>query len=277
MFQIIDGSAIAQDIQARLKVEISSLSGRKPYLAVVLVGEDPASKIYVSHKEKACRDVGIESETIHRNAEISEKELCALIDSLNENPKVDGILVQLPLPSHINSFNIISRILVRKDIDGLTPLNQGLLVANKAIHVPCTPSGIMKILEAIKFPLEGSLAAVVGRSLLVGSPISKLLTHSNATVINIHSRTKKAWELTRQADLVVAAVGKAKMLDAKWIKEGAVVIDVGIHRVDGKLCGDVDFESVKAKSSWITPVPKGVGPMTIACLLLNCFEAYKQK
>lgn len=280
MFRIIDGSSVAQHLQSQLRnniVKFTSQGHRKPYLAVVLIGDDPASKIYVQHKEKACREVGIDSVTIHREANTTQSELSQLIQQLNTDPKVDGILVQLPLPKHIDSFKIISLIEPTKDVDGLSPTNQGLLVMNKPAHVPCTPSGVIKLLESIEFKFESALAAVVGRSLLVGSPVAKLLMHRNATVINIHSRTKNAWELTKQADLLVVAAGKAKFIDTKWIKEGAVVIDVGIHRVDGKLCGDVDFEAVKEKTSWITPVPKGVGPMTIACLLLNCFNAYTQK
>lgn len=280
MFQIIDGSSIAQKLQSNLKNNIQKYTDqkhRKPYLAVVLVGEDPASKIYVSHKEKAAHHVGMDSVTLHKPAHTSQEDLMRLIEQLNIDPMVDGILVQLPLPKHIDQFKIISSIEPNKDVDGLTPTNQGLLVMNKAAHVPCTPSGIIKLLEEIHFKFDSSLAAVIGRSVLVGSPVAKLLTHKNATVINIHSHTKHAWELTKQADLIVAAAGSPRLIDSKWIKDGAVVVDVGIHRVDGKLCGDVDFDSVKEKTSWITPVPKGVGPMTIACLLLNCFNSYLAK
>ena len=277
MFRIIDGSSVAKDIRASIRQEILSLGKkRKPHLAVILVGDDGPSKIYVQNKGKACEDVGIHSETIHKPGDTSEADLLTLIDRLNEDPGVDGILVQLPLPKHMDTFKVTSRINPNKDVDGLTPINQGLLVMNKAIHVPCTPKGIIKLLESIEFPFEGALAAVIGRSQLVGAPVAKLLTHKNATVINIHSRTKEAWKLTRQADLVIAAIGKAKMIDESWIKEGAVVIDVGIHRIEGKMCGDVDFDSAKSKASWMTPVPGGVGPMTIACLLVNCLDAYKR-
>lgn len=280
MSQIIDGSSVAKNLQNQLKNQITQFTNqghRKPYLAVVLVGDDPASKIYVQHKEKACREVGIDSVTVHKDANSTQVDISKLIMQLNEDPKVDGILVQLPLPKHIDSFKIISLIDPNKDVDGLSPTNQGLLVMNKPAQIPCTPSGVIKLLESIEFRFEGALAAVVGRSLLVGSPLAKLLMHRNATVINIHSRTKNPWELTKQADLLIAAVGSPRLINTKWVKEGAVIIDVGIHRIDGKLCGDVDFEAVKAKCSWITPVPKGVGPMTIACLLLNCFNAYTYK
>ena len=280
MFQIIDGSSVANTLQNQLKNDIFKFTSqglRRPYLAVVLVGDDPASKIYVQHKEKACKDVGIDSTTLHRDAKTTQNELSELIMQLNADPKVDGILVQLPLPKHIDSFKIISLIDSTKDVDGLSPINQGLLLMNKPAHVPCTPSGVIKLLESIHFKFEGALAAVVGRSVLVGSPVAKLLMHRNATVIHIHSRSKEPWNLTKQADVLVVAAGKAKMIDAKWIKEGAVVIDVGMHRIDGKLCGDVNFDAVKEKTSFITPVPKGVGPMTIACLLLNCFNAYTLK
>ncbi len=278
MFQIIDGSSIAQKIQIQLKEDISKIppQKRKPNLCVILVGEDPASKIYVAQKEKACRNVGIDTTTLLQKASMTEEELCSLIKHLNEDPKVDGILVQLPLPPQISTFKVLSTIRPHKDVDGLSPYNQGLLAMNKAAQVPCTPSGVIKLLEAINFKFEGALAAVVGRSLLVGSPVSKLLTHKNCTVINIHSRTLRAWELCKQADLLVVAIGSPKLINTKWVKDGAVVIDVGIHRIDGKLCGDVDFEEVKEQTSWITPVPKGVGPMTIACLLLNCFKAYQE-
>ncbi len=277
MAQLIDGSRIAKDLQDQLAQTIlahTNLGRRRPFLTVVLVGEDPASQIYVRHKEKACHSVGIDSETIHKPASISEQDLVALITQLNADPSVDGILVQLPLPKHIHSFNVISAINPSKDVDGLHPYNQGLLAMNKARHVPCTPSGIMKLLEAIDFKFEGKIAAVIGRSILVGSPVARLLLHRNTTVIHIHSKTPSPWALARQADLLVVAVGSAKLIDAKWVREGAVVIDVGIHRIDDKLCGDVDFDAVKDQASWITPVPKGVGPMTIACLLLNCFNAY---
>jgi methylenetetrahydrofolate dehydrogenase (NADP+)/methenyltetrahydrofolate cyclohydrolase len=280
MYQTIDGHFLAQNIQNQLKNSIQKYEDKKlrrPYLAVVLIGDNPASKIYVQNKQKACEDVGIHSLAVHKEANTSEDELCKLIEKLNDDPMVDGILLQLPLPSHIDSFKILSKIDMHKDVDGLSPMNQGLLMLNKSAHVPCTPSGIIKMLESISFKFEGSLAAVVGRSILVGSPVAKLLSHKNATVINIHSRTKNPWELTKQADLLIAAVGSPKLISPKWVKEGAVIIDVGIHRIDGKLCGDVDFEAVKEKTSWITPVPKGVGPMTIACLLVNCFNAYKQK
>lgn len=280
MFQLIDGSLIAQKLQSELKSKIQNIESerrRKPYLSVILVGDNPASKIYVQNKQKACEAVGIHSLTLHKSAEITEGELSHLIEQLNEDPMVDGILLQLPLPSHIDSFKILSKIDPLKDVDGLTPYNQGLLTMNKPCHIPCTPSGIIKMLEFINFKFQGSLAAVLGRSLLVGSPVAKLLSHHNATVINIHSKTKSPWELTKQADLLIAAVGSPKLVDAKWIKEGAVVIDVGIHRIDNKLCGDVNFDAVKEKTSWITPVPKGVGPMTIACLLINCYNAYSMK
>ncbi len=276
--QIIDGSRLAKDLQHDLQQRIEALINqgkRRPCLKVILVGDDPASRIYVQHKEKACQNVGIDSETLHLPASTSEAAVLALVKDLNKDTSVDGILIQLPLPSHIHMFRILSTINPDKDVDGLSPHNQGLLALNKAKHVPCTPLGIIKMLEAIDFQFEGKVAAVVGRSVLVGSPIAKLLQHRNATVLNLHSKTKVPWIWTRQADLLVVAAGSRHLVDEKWVQDGAVVIDVGMHRgADGKLSGDVNFEAVQNKASWITPVPKGVGPMTIACLLLNCFNAY---
>lgn len=280
-FQLIEGTKIGKEIRTGLKKDIEGLPSsfpRKPCLAVVLVGEDPASRIYVEHKKKACSEVGILSKSFEKPETISEEDLCNLIFDLNADENVDGILVQLPLPSHINSFKILSSIDPAKDVDGLTPTNQGLLAMNKEpYHVPCTPRGIVKLLEKIDFAFQGSLAVVLGRSLLVGAPVSKLLLQKNATLIHMHSKTREPQKLTQQADLLVVAVGSPQLIGPEWVKEGAVVIDVGIHRKDGKLCGDVDFENVKDRCSWITPVPGGVGPMTIACLLLNCFEAYKRR
>ncbi len=278
MSRLIDGKKLARETQEWLAKEIieQTKNRRRPFLAVLLVGENPASKIYVSHKEKACHEAHIDSETIHLPEKTSEAEVLKAIHAFNQDPNVDGILVQMPLPSHINSFNIISAISPAKDVDGLTPHNQGLLAMNQPCHVPCTPKGVMALLKSIRCETKGKIAAVIGRSVLVGSPMAKLLLHSNATVVHIHSHTKNPWELTNQADILVAAAGIPKLVDEHWIKEGAVVIDVGIHRLEGKgLCGDVDFEKVKDKVSWISPVPGGVGPMTIASLLGNCYEAWQ--
>lgn len=277
MSALIDGKKLARETQEWLAKEIleKSKNKRRPFLAVLLVGENPASKIYVSHKEKACHEAHIDSETRHLSENVSEAEVLKVVNEFNQNPKVDGILVQMPLPSHIDSFKVISAISPAKDVDGLTPHNQGLLAMNQPCHLPCTPKGVMALLKMINCSLKGKVAAVIGRSVLVGSPMAKLLLHSHATVINIHSRTQNPWELSSQADILVAAAGIPKLVDDRWVKEGAVVIDVGIHRLEEKgLCGDVDFEKVKNKASWITPVPGGVGPMTIASLLSNCYEAW---
>lgn len=279
MTKIIDGKSIAGDIRSDLRSVVQRYTAqnqRVPYLSVILVGNDPASKIYVGHKEKACKDVGIQTKTWHLDAQTEEQELLNLIQSLNQDDQVDGILLQLPLPAQINKTKAISSIHPLKDVDGLTPVNQGLLSLGLPSLTPCTPMGIMKLIQSTQRNPEGLVAAVIGRSPLVGSPVSKLLTHANATVLTIHSRSSRPEKLCKQADIVIAAAGVHKLVTSDWIKPGAVVIDVGIHRdASGKLAGDVDFDAVSPLTSHITPVPGGVGPMTIACLLANCIKAYE--
>ncbi|NRA43964.1 MAG: bifunctional methylenetetrahydrofolate dehydrogenase/methenyltetrahydrofolate cyclohydrolase FolD [Oligoflexales bacterium] len=279
MAQLIDGKAIAADIRLDLKskVEQHLASGaRPPALSVVLVGDDPASGIYVNFKEKACKQIGMKTETHRLPKETSESELVSLIDQLNNDPEVDGILVQLPLPKQIDKLRIIGRISPIKDVDGLGAKNQGLLSLGLAGHRPCTPLGVMKLLETTGIDLSGKQAAVIGRSILVGSPMVRLLGHANATVTNIHSRTTNARALAREADIIVAAAGVPELVKKDWVKPEAVLIDVGIHRNEGgKLVGDLAFDEVEPIASHITPVPGGVGPMTIAMLLSNCIQAYE--
>lgn len=275
---MIDGKLVSKKITEWVAREVKDMTDaghRKPFLGVILIGDNPASKIYVGRKETACREVGFDTTTIRFDEDVPEDEVIQQIREFNNNPNVDGILVQLPLPEHMDFLRVFNELSPHKDIDGLTPHSQGLLALNRAHHIPCTPKGIIKLIKAIDFEMKGVHAAVVGRSALVGSPIAKLLTHHHATVTTVHSRTKNPWEFTSTADLLVVAAGVPKLVDEKWVKKDAVVIDVGIHRVDDKICGDVDFDRVKEKASWITPVPGGVGPMTIAALLTNCFNAYK--
>ena len=274
--RIIDGKKLSQTIFDKLttNIELIKKKLRPPSLTVILVGDDPASKVYVEHKRKACARVGITSNINKLSKTTTEKELTSIIQTINEDENVDGILLQLPLPAHIDKFNVIETIKPNKDVDGLTPQNQGLLSLGTPQHIPCTPLGIMTLLKSIDYPLTGKTACVIGRSILVGSPITKLLTQSHATVTQIHSRTLHPKSHTQQADVLIVAAGQPNLVDNTWIKEGAVVIDVGIHRVDGKLIGDTNHESLKNKASYLTPVPGGVGPMTIASLLQNCLNAY---
>ena len=280
MAKVIDGKAIAADIRLNLQAKVEQhLKGgsRPPALSVVLVGEDPASKIYVEFKEKACEQIGMNTQTHRLPKETGESELLALIDKLNADPSVDGILVQLPLPKQIDKLRIVGRISPIKDVDGLGAKNQGLLSLGLPGHRPCTPLGVMKLLEATEVELTGKQAAVIGRSILVGSPMVRLLTHANATVQNIHSRTLNPAAIACQADIIVAAAGVPELVKSEWVKPGAVLIDVGIHRINGsnKLVGDLAYKELEPKASHITPVPGGVGPMTIAMLLANCIQAYE--
>ncbi|MFK7822555.1 MAG: bifunctional methylenetetrahydrofolate dehydrogenase/methenyltetrahydrofolate cyclohydrolase FolD [Oligoflexales bacterium] len=279
MARVIDGKAIAAKIRLNLqsKVEQHTKSDtRPPALSVVLVGDDPASKIYVEFKEKACKQVGMSTQTHRLPQTTEETELIALIDRLNEDPEVDGILVQLPLPKQIDKLRIIGQISPIKDVDGLGAKNQGLLSLGLPGHRPCTPLGVMKLLEASEIELTGKLATVIGRSILVGSPMVRLLGHANATVQNIHSRTENPAAIARQADIIVAAAGVPELVNPDWVKPGAVLIDVGIHRSkEGKLVGDLAYRELEPIASYITPVPGGVGPMTIAMLLANCIQAYE--
>jgi methylenetetrahydrofolate dehydrogenase (NADP+)/methenyltetrahydrofolate cyclohydrolase len=275
---IIDGKKIAKDITESLRHEVEALKakGIVPGLAVVLVGENPASKKYVASKEKTCESLGITSlgNKIPENS--TQEELMALIHKLNNDPKVHGILVQLPLPKHLNEKEVMHAISSAKDVDGFGPDSLGRLVLDEPGFLPCTPHGCMKLLEAYGVDPKGKHAVVVGRSVIVGKPIALLLLRQHATVTICHSRTPDLKETCLRADIVCAAVGKAEMIKGDWIKEGAAVIDIGINvKEDGKLVGDVEFEKAKERAGFITPVPGGVGPMTIAMLMYNTVEAAK--
>lgn len=280
MGTILYGSEIAKDIRASLKERIAELKERGkriPRLVVVLVGDNPASISYVTGKEKACNDIGMENILLRFKEDITENELLEEIKKLNEDASVDGILVQLPLPKHINETNVLFAIDPKKDVDGFHPFNMGKMMLQEHTFLPCTPKGIMRMLEVAGLnDLSGKRAVVIGRSNIVGKPITQLLLNKNATVTICHSRTQGIEEICVNADILIASVGKPRLVKANWVKEGAVVIDVGINRVDGKLCGDVNFDEVKEKASYITPVPKGVGPMTIAMLLENTLQSYEE-
>lgn len=276
MAQIIDGKAISAQIKDELREKVAELKaqGIEVSLAVIQVGADPASSVYVRNKKKACEYIGIRSLAYELPEETTEKELIDLIDELNDRRDVNGILVQLPLPSHISEEKILNRIDPRKDVDGFHPQNVGALCIGKPGFVSCTPAGVIQLIKRSGISIEGKECVVIGRSNIVGKPMSILLLRENGTVTITHSRTKNLKEITKRADILVVAIGKPKMITAEYVKEGAVVIDVGIHRnEDNKLCGDVDFESVEPVCSAITPVPGGVGPMTIAMLMNNCVES----
>lgn len=278
---IIDGKTISQNIKTYIKEEVDSLKQhqkRVPQLAVILVGNNPASLTYIKNKEKACAYVGFDSLKINLDEHTSEQELLDYVERLNHDDKVDGILVQLPLPSHIDENKIINAINPLKDVDGFHPVNiSNLFLGNKTL-LPCTPYGMMVILQSIGYDLEGKEVVVVGRSNIVGKPVALLALQKHATVTIAHSRTRNLKELTKRADVLIAAIGQPKFFDESYIKEGAIVLDVGMNRDENnKLCGDVDFESCQDKALAITPVPGGVGPMTIAMLLTNTLEAYKQR
>ena len=279
--EIIYGSVLSQKIKAELKQEIKKLQKegkRLPVLSVILVGDNPASQSYVKSKANACASIGMENRTICMPGSTTQQELLEEVQRQNEDPEVDGILVQLPLPSHLDEVSVIDAISPDKDVDGLHPVNAGKLLTGRDGFVPCTPLGVMEMLTSIGYAdLSGLNAVVIGRSNLVGKPLSLLLQKQNATVTMAHSRTAHLKEICQQADILIAAIGKPKKITADYIKEGAVVIDVGINRMeDGKLCGDVDFEAIKEKTKAITPVPKGVGPMTVCMLLKNTLKAYKE-
>ncbi len=279
MTQLIDGKKISKEIKDELKQEVGRLKeeGKQICLAVVQVGNDPASSVYVNNKKKACAYIGIESESYELEETTTESELLELIDTLNKKESVSGILVQLPLPGQIDEDKVIRAISPEKDVDGFHPVSVGRLWIGEKGFLSCTPAGIIQLLKRSGIMLEGKECVIVGRSNIVGKPMAALLLRENATVTIAHSRTKDLKEITRRADVLIVAVGKAQMIDADYIKEGAVVIDVGMHRKDdGKLCGDVAFESVSKKASAITPVPGGVGPMTIAMLMNNCVETARQ-
>ncbi|CAN7391340.1 methylenetetrahydrofolate dehydrogenase (NADP+)/methenyltetrahydrofolate cyclohydrolase [Acidovorax sp. 99] len=274
--QLIDGNALSRQLRSEVAQRAAALTarGHQPGLAVILVGEDPASAVYVRNKVKACEDSGVRSIFEKYDADLSEAALLARIEALNADPTVHGILVQMPLPKHIDPHKVIEAIATSKDVDGYSVLSAGELMAGLDGFRPCTPYGSMKLIESTGQSIKGKHAVVIGRSNTVGKPMALLLLQANATVTVTHSGTPDLGYHTRQADIVVAAVGRANTLTADMVKPGAIVIDVGINRkADGKLCGDVDFEGVKEVAGWITPVPGGVGPMTITMLLVNTIEA----
>lgn len=273
--QLLDGKIIAAELEAQLKLRVDAMKekGFTPGLTVILVGEDPASQTYVSNKEKACERLGIVSQTLRMPADTTQETLEAAIEAANADSAVHGILVQLPLPKHLDSDRALSLILPEKDVDGFHDVNAGRLSRGLDCVVACTPKGALHMLKQAGIPIAGKEAVVVGRSNIVGKPMALLLLQENATVTVCHSRTANLAEHTRRADILVAAIGKPRFITADMVKEGAVVVDVGINRVDGKLCGDVDFDAVAQKASWITPVPGGVGKMTIAMLMDNTVAA----
>ncbi len=283
MAQIIDGKKIAKEIREELKVRVGEM-GVVPKLSVVLIGEDPASAIYVRHKERACEEVGIATDTHKFSASIEENKVLALIESLNHQKDVHGILVQLPLPKHLDVKKILGAISYEKDVDGLHIENMGrLLKGEEPLFLPCTPSGIMHMILSTGVEIKGKNAVVIGRSNIVGKPMSLLLLDQHATVTMCHSRTQDLAGTCRSADILVAAVGRGQMVKGDWVKEGAIVIDVGMNRLPptepgkkGKLVGDVDFDAAKERAGFITPVPGGVGPMTIAMLLRNTVLSAKR-
>ncbi len=275
--QILDGKSIAADIRKQLATQVAEMTAagkRPPGLAVVLVGEDPASQVYVRNKQRSCEEVGFFSELHRLDADISQAALLKLIDDLNSKDDIDGILVQLPLPEQIDEEAVIERILPTKDVDGFHPYNVGRLSLKMPILRPCTPKGVMTMLQRTGQQLEGLDAVVIGQSNIVGRPMALELLAERCTITVCHSRTKDLAEKARSADILVVAIGRAEFVPGDWIKEGAIVIDVGMNRKeDGTLCGDVDFDSAKERASWITPVPGGVGPMTIATLMENTLQA----
>ena len=271
---IIDGKQIAKKLRSSIAEQVTKLD-RKPGLAVVLVGDDPASEVYVRNKDNACKEVGFYSEKINKPADITQAELLSEVERLNKDDKIDGILVQLPLPSHLDANQVIEAINPNKDVDGFHSENVGKLMQNKAYLRPCTPKGVMTMLATIGVDLVGKNCVVVGASNIVGRPMAMELLNARATVTICNSKTQDLSSKIKQADIIVAAVGKPKMIKGDWIKTGAIVIDVGITRLEnGSLSGDVDFDAVQDKAAWITPVPGGVGPMTIATLLENTLTAY---
>lgn len=277
---LIDGKKLAKTIRSNLKKDVDELkkNGIHPKFAVILVGDDPASKIYVRNKNRACEEIGIEYEEYLLKDDVSMEELLSLIDKLNEDKTINGILLQSPLPKHLDINEAFKRINYKKDVDGFNPINVGKLALGQDCFVSCTPYGVIKMLDAYNIPIEGKKAVIIGRSNIVGKPLIQCLLSKNATVTVCHSKTKDIENITKDADIVVTAMGKPKFLKANMVKEGATIIDVGINRMDnGKLCGDVDFENVSEKAGYITPVPGGVGPMTIAMLMENIVKAAKMQ
>lgn len=278
MPQIINGKEISQQIKDELKLEVARLAkkGRRACLAVIQVGNDPASSVYVNNKKKACAYIGIESKSYELSKETSEEELISLVEKLNDDSQVNGILVQLPLPVHIDEDRIIRTISPDKDVDGFHSVSVGRLWIGEKGFLSCTPAGIIQLLKRSGITIEGKECVVIGRSNIVGKPMAALLLRENGTVTVAHSRTKDLKEITKRADILIVAVGKKKYITREYVREGAVVVDVGMHRDEnGKLCGDVDYDDVAPVTSAITPVPGGVGPMTIAMLMDNCVETMR--
>ena len=280
MTEIIDGKGLAKKIRENLKKDVDGLrkEGIIPKFAVILVGEDPASKIYVRNKNKACVEIGIEYEEHVLKQDTTMEELLRLIDKLNKDKSINGILLQSPLPQHLDINEALKQIDYKKDVDGFNPVNVGKLSLGQDCFVSCTPYGIIKMLEEYKIPIEGKNAVIIGRSNIVGKPLIQCLLSKNATVTVCHSKTQNIEEITKNSDIIIAAMGKPKFLKGNMVKQGATVIDVGINRMEnGKIVGDVDFEEVSKKTSYITPVPGGVGPMTIAMLMNNIVKATKEQ
>jgi len=279
MGEIISGKELSKEIREQVKQRVSELKetyGKVPHLAVVLVGEDPASQSYVRGKERACKRAGMDSTVILKNDEITEDELLQIIDTLNKDDDVHGILVQLPLPKHIDENKVIDAIDIRKDVDGFHPLNVAYMHLGRDAILPATPKGILTMIHSKNIELKGKDALIIGRSNIVGKPVAMLLMKEHATVTIAHSRTQDLKSKCLRADIIVAAVGRANTVTADMVKDGAVVIDVGVNRVDGHLVGDCDFDAIKDKASYITPVPGGVGPMTITSLLQNTVECFER-
>ncbi len=281
MAKLIDGKMISAQVKEQVREEAQALyekHGVKAGLAVVIVGNDPASRVYVNNKKKACEAVGFQSFEYALPEETTQEQLLELVETLNNDPKVNGILVQLPVPKHIDDTAIINAISPAKDVDAFHPENVGQIMIGDYAFLPCTPAGVMELIDSTGVEISGKKCVVIGRSNIVGKPMAMLLLHRSGTVTICHSRTQDLPSVTREADILVAAVGRANFVTADMVKEGAVVIDVGINRLDnGKLCGDVDFEAVEPKASWITPVPGGAGPMTIAMLMKNTLTAMKKQ
>ena len=278
--QIIDGKELAKNIRIHLKEEVEELKnkGIQPKLAVIMVGNDKASSVYVKNKSKACNEVGVEYEEFLLKEDISMDKLLSLIQKLNEDTKIDGILLQSPIPKHLDIDEAFRAINPKKDVDGFHPVNVGKLSLNQECFISCTPFGIIKMLETYHIPIEGMHAVIIGRSNIVGKPLIQCLLNKNATVTICHSKTKNLEQVTKRADILIAAIGKPEFVTANMVKMGATVIDVGINRSEeGKLVGDVNFEEVSKKASYITPVPGGVGPMTVAMLMVNVVKAAKNR
>ena len=277
--EILDGKKVSAKVREDLKLEVDNLKKEeiKPKLAVIMVGNDPASKVYVRNKNKACEEIGIEYEEFLLDEETTMEELLNVIDNLNKNQNIDGILLQSPIPKHLDINKAFRAILPEKDVDGFHPINAGKLSIGEKCFVPCTPHGVVKIIEEYNIETEGKNVVIVGRSNIVGKPLIQCMLQKNATVTVCHSKTRNLEEFTRKADILIVAIGKQKFITENMVKEGVVVIDIGINRnEEGKLVGDVDFNNVSKKASYITPVPGGVGPMTVAMLMENVVEAAKQ-